>query len=496
MTSSPSSLAGKRLIRSKEDGIGVFANLAITIAYCAFTFTMFYQFAILAGSVMGGLISGFFAVIGVAYIVWTVRFTLNRMKFGLVNLYVPTEVPTLGGELAGRIVLPEKVASASHARIELHCNKVTYVKDAKGRDMRVEKREWMAEQPFPVQRAGRLASVDFRMAIPDEPVIERGVSYVWEIHVAAELPGLDLSRSFTVRVAQPKGALAAAAARVAAPGQGGFAPAQTFASSVATRPATPMPAARPVAAAGLKASSPAAVRVKPKEPVIPSTMVVADEPPSLLPVVALVIANLVPLAGVLFGGWTVGEVVILYWIENLVIGAMNVARMACARPDALFENADPGKRPKAGEWALAKTFPILFFIAHFGAFCAGHGTFLAILFPVKGLDGREMEIGALVLHMLGNPGVLVAVLGLLVSHLISFFRNYLGREEYRHADFGQLMMRPYGRIIVVHIFIIAGAFIVTGMNSPLIAMVLFVVIKTAVDLHMHQRERKLLAASK
>lgn len=490
---SPTSLSGKRLIRSEEDGIGVFGCWVFLIIYGALAFPMFYVVAFQHRILMGGLITGFFAVFGVVYIVWTVHFTLNRMKFGRVNLYIPAQEPTLGGELAGHIVLPEKAASASQVRIELRCLRVSYSKDARGRDVRNEDREWYRELPFPVQRAGRLASVEFRMAIPDEPVIERGVPYIWEVQVVAELPGLDLSRKFIIGIAQPRGGLAAVAARVATPGQGGFGPAQFFGGSVATRPTTPT---RTEAAAGLKTPGPFESRLITKGPVIPSTMTVADEPPSPLPVVALIIANLVPLAGVLYGGWTVGEVVILYWIENIVIGVMNVARIAFAEPDALVRNPDPGKRLKPGELALGKALPILFFIAHFGAFCAGHGTFLAHLFPVTGPDGRELEIGALVWDMLGDLAIAAAVLGLVVSHLISFVRNYLGREEYRHADFGKLMMRPYGRIIVVHIFIIAGAFIVTVLNSPQFAMVLFVVIKTAVDLHMHQRERKLLATSK
>ncbi len=489
-------LSGKRLIRSKEDGIGVFGTWAFVVIYCALAFPMFYVFAFADKSLMGGLITGFFAIFGVVYVVWSVHFTLNRMKFGRVNLYIPPDVPALGGEVAGRIMLPEKAAAVRHARIELRCIRVSYSKDSKGRDVRSEKREWYRELPFPVQRAGRLGSVEFRLGIPDEPVIERGVAYVWEIQIRADMPGVDLSRSFIIDVAQPKGGLAAVVARVASPEEGGFGPAQAFAMPAATRPATAVPAARPVVAASSRAPGSAASLLKAKELAIPPTMVVADEPPSSLPVVALIVANMIPLAGVLFAGWSVGEIVLLYWLENIVIGVMNVARMAFAEPEAVTNNPELGKRPRPGELALAKTFLILFFIAHFGAFCAGHGTFLAILFPVKGLDGREMEIGALVLHMLGNAGVLVAVLGLLVSHLISFFRNYLGREEYRHADFGKLMMRPYGRIIVVHIFIVAGGFIVMGMNSPLFAMVLFVVIKTAVDLHMHKRERKVLAASK
>jgi len=36
---------------------------------------------------------------------------------------------------------------------------------------------------------------------------------------------------------------------------------------------------------------------------------------------ALVIANAIPLVGVLFLGWTVFPLVFLYWLENVVVGA-------------------------------------------------------------------------------------------------------------------------------------------------------------------------------
>ena len=48
--------------------------------------------------------------------------------------------------------------------------------------------------------------------------------------------------------------------------------------------------------------------------------------------VALVLANLVPLAGVLLWEWSVSSVVILYWFENVVIGVVNVLRMTMASP--------------------------------------------------------------------------------------------------------------------------------------------------------------------
>jgi hypothetical protein len=52
---------------------------------------------------------------------------------------------------------------------------------------------------------------------------------------------------------------------------------------------------------------------------------------SALPaLVALVGANLLPLAGVLFGGWTVWEVLLVYWIESGIVGLFSVPRILFA----------------------------------------------------------------------------------------------------------------------------------------------------------------------
>src|SRR6266545_3594202 len=47
---------------------------------------------------------------------------------------------------------------------------------------------------------------------------------------------------------------------------------------------------------------------------------------------ALVLANAVPLLGVLFLGWTVFPLVLLYWLENVVVGGFNVAKLLMAQP--------------------------------------------------------------------------------------------------------------------------------------------------------------------
>ena len=44
-------------------------------------------------------------------------------------------------------------------------------------------------------------------------------------------------------------------------------------------------------------------------------------------VVALILANLVPLAGVLWFGWDVWGILIIYWLENGIYGLFNVLKM-------------------------------------------------------------------------------------------------------------------------------------------------------------------------
>ena len=52
-----------------------------------------------------------------------------------------------------------------------------------------------------------------------------------------------------------------------------------------------------------------------------------------LSTLALVAANAVPLVGVLVFHWTVFPILLLYWCENVVVGAFNVLRMLCVQPD-------------------------------------------------------------------------------------------------------------------------------------------------------------------
>ena len=50
-------------------------------------------------------------------------------------------------------------------------------------------------------------------------------------------------------------------------------------------------------------------------------------------VIALLFANAIPLLGVLFFGWNVWTILIVYWLENGIVGAFNIAKMWKAEGD-------------------------------------------------------------------------------------------------------------------------------------------------------------------
>ncbi len=188
---------------------------------------------------------------------------------------------------------------------------------------------------------------------------------------------------------------------------------------------------------------------------------------------ALILANLVPVLGVLALGWNAAAIVIFYWAENLAVGFFNILRMRKARGALRSTGMTLNGRPvtEAGRTSL-----IIFFTFHYGFFTLGHGVFVLVLF------GRQFE---------GSPrDLVIGALGLAVSHGISYRKNFIGLGEYKKVSFADLFWQPYSRIVVMHLTIIFGGALAGASGSPVGALILLVALKTLVDLASHLAERR------
>ena len=203
---------------------------------------------------------------------------------------------------------------------------------------------------------------------------------------------------------------------------------------------------------------------------------------SIWAVVALVVANLIPLIGVLFFGWSVWNILVIYWLENGIVGVINVLKMSVATGDevtpgvTLMVNGRPAT-------SATKMGLIPFFIVHYGIFWFVHGIFVLTLpafFSLMSDDGMTLDLGP----------VVFAALGLAISHGLSFWWNFLHGGEYRRTAAAALMFAPYRRLVALHITIIFGAFAVMFTGAPAAAVAVLVAIKTAIDLGLHLAEHR------
>ena len=282
--------------------------------------------------------------------------------------------------------------------------------------------------------------------------------------------------------------------------------------------------------------------------------------------ILLIVANLIPLAGVLLFGWSLWTILVLYWVENGIVGFWNVPKLLLAQgsvlptvpppmPDRAALAATGGDREAAAKlragWERAREAQIaaatgstgatgaiepgdpaapagqpafgrvrvfgqpvggsggrvalaIFFLMHYGIFWFVHGIFILTLpvfvggGPVSPLCGIPEELPnplGVDLASCGGFGevvwlnVLIAGIALFISHGASFLFNYVGRGEYLTASPMSQMGAPYGRVVVLHLTIIFGAFVVATLGAPIGPLLILVVLKTALDLGLHLRER-------
>jgi len=189
----------------------------------------------------------------------------------------------------------------------------------------------------------------------------------------------------------------------------------------------------------------------------------------------LVLANLVPLAGVLAWGWDAFALVALFWMENVVVGVFFMLRILCLDP------RDPAL------WA-AKLFMVPFFCFHYGMFTAIHGIFVFTMLGGNRYDVKGFALLEPAARAAADFGLWLPLAVLLGSHLFSFLWNYLYRGEFRRAKLAELMTQPYLRVVALHVGILIGGFGAMALGSPVWALVVLLAMKIGLDLKAHAKE--------
>ena len=196
-------------------------------------------------------------------------------------------------------------------------------------------------------------------------------------------------------------------------------------------------------------------------------------PPSTL---ALIAANLVPIIGVIFYGWSLFEMLYLYLLESAVIGIYNVPKLAMVRT--------PVRRRVRSIFASLYVLGVLIgaeFLVLAGLFGGPGETML--------VNGR-IGIEALKVFTRHPDVVIVALATPFVSHGISFYLNFLGKKEYLKTTLEEQQSAPFRRVFVMHITLILATFLLLlsklGSLTPILVLLGF--LKMAFDANAHTKE--------
>lgn len=180
----------------------------------------------------------------------------------------------------------------------------------------------------------------------------------------------------------------------------------------------------------------------------------------------IVVGNLIPIFGVLFLGWDAAQILILYWAENLTIGLLTVPRILGARGDA---------STTADRLGLAA-----FFAVHYGFFWLMHGVFAWTLAgELARQSGAPDGVWA---GTFGTGDFRWALAGLVVVQVVAFVREWRNSARRRSALPRTEMFRPYGRLVVLHLTVLIGAWSLLELGAPASTVILLCVGKMLLEL--------------
>lgn len=184
----------------------------------------------------------------------------------------------------------------------------------------------------------------------------------------------------------------------------------------------------------------------------------------------LIGANIVSLGVAVAGGWSIVDLMLVYWLQSAMIGASYCARIL-SLDEFSTENFTINNRPVAPT-RETKIKTAAFFAVHYGFFHVVYLVFIA----AEAVPGT-----------FADPQIWACGVAFAISHVYSYHHN---RDMDRRGtpNIGTLMFTPYLRIVPMHLTIVFGLASSTGFG-----LLVFGTLKTAADVAMHAVEHRLLA---
>ncbi|MBK6914218.1 MAG: hypothetical protein IPH11_11430 [Ignavibacteriales bacterium] len=192
---------------------------------------------------------------------------------------------------------------------------------------------------------------------------------------------------------------------------------------------------------------------------------------------SLIFSNLSVIFIALIDDITAADVLWIYWGQSVIIGVFNFINIISLKEFSTEGFKQGGEQAQSTKRVKIST--AVFFLFHYGFFHFIYAMFIGGFYSMNQQDSSNT----------GSNFVLYSGVIFFVSYLIEFISSRTKPSD-EIPNIGKLMFAPYARIIPMHMTIILGGFATTfgdifSTDTNFFIIVLFVMIKTSVDLITH-----------
>ena len=193
----------------------------------------------------------------------------------------------------------------------------------------------------------------------------------------------------------------------------------------------------------------------------------------------LIAVNIIPLIGVWFYNWDARQVFLVYCMETVIVGIINVIKMAFitlfVRKRDVWENS--GAVTMQSGWLF-----VFFFIFHYGFFVFVQ---TQLFFAFSGIidDGSLLTKYSRVPGLLGNDGLLMLLI-FIAYYVMQDLIGFWGSGAYNTVSLGRVMFEPYMRIFVQQFVVILGS-IFLRFGAGKIFILIFIAAKIFFELYVN-----------
>jgi len=194
-------------------------------------------------------------------------------------------------------------------------------------------------------------------------------------------------------------------------------------------------------------------------------------------VLGLIASNMVVIVWALIENWNLVFLMFVYWAQSVIIGIFWFYTIVTYKNAYRKYTEDPFELPdKLNEFSRLGLG--LFFLMHFGCF---HFVYFIFLLAPARLERKAFEFPLL---------PFVIFVGLFFINQLIWTIRFAGKSDHKPANISKLMGFPYARVVPIYLAIMLGIWVSDKGFNPRFTLLVFLALKTVVDVFMHVQQKK------